>query len=217
MNVTLLDSTLRDGSQGENIAFSAEDKLKIAEALDELGVGYVECGNPASNPKDAHFFAMLRERPLRRARAVAFGSTCRVGGTPADDAGVRALLDAGTGAVSVFGKASVLHVEEVLRTSREENLRIIRETVAYLKAAGREVLFDAEHFFDGCRLDEDYALSVLRAARDAGADWLAAAAFSEARDLRADGITIPILVLGQVEAEDAAAAAALGVTLEVGS
>lgn len=172
MNVTLLDSTLRDGSQGENIAFSAEDKLKIAEALDELGVGYVECGNPASNPKDAHFFAMLRERPLRRARAVAFGSTCRVGGTPADDAGVRALLDAGTGAVSVFGKASVLHVEEVLRTSREENLRIIRETVAYLKAAGREVLFDAEHFFDGCRLDEDYALSVLRAARDAGADWL---------------------------------------------
>ena len=171
-SVIMFDSTLRDGAQGENISFSAEDKLKIAQALDELGVGYIECGNPSSNPKDANFFRELAAHPLRQARAAAFGSTCRVGEKPENDPGVLTLLAAGTQAVSVFGKASVLHVEEVLRTTREENLRMIRETVAFLRQAGREVLFDAEHFFDGFRLDREYALDTLRAASTAGADWL---------------------------------------------
>lgn len=167
--VTVLDSTLRDGAQGEGISFSVEDKLHIAGALDELGVPYIECGNPSSNPKDLEFFDRAGALRLKHAALVAFGSTCRKGEAPEEDEGIRALLSAGTPAVSVFGKCSPLHVTEILLTTKGENLRMIRETCRYLSAQGRRVFFDAEHFFDGYRLDPDYALQCLGAAAEGGA------------------------------------------------
>jgi 2-isopropylmalate synthase len=167
--VEVYDTTLRDGTQGEGISLSVEDKLKITRLLDELGVHYIEGGWPGSNPKDAAYFEAVRALPLRHARIAAFGMTCRVGGDPAQDANIQALLDAGSATVTVVGKTSLLHVHEVLRTTPAENLRIIRESLALLTAHGREVIYDAEHFFDGWRLNADYALQTLRAALEGGA------------------------------------------------
>lgn len=167
--VTLFDSTLRDGAQGEGISFSVNDKLKILRLLDGLGIPYVEAGNPASNPKDREFFHKAASIPLRHAALVAFGATRRPDTAPADDPGLEALLGARTRTVAIFGKASCFHVEEVLRTSLTENLRMIEDSVRYLAANGREVFFDAEHFFDGLRENPDYALQVLRTAAEAGA------------------------------------------------
>ena len=172
MDLCLYDTTLRDGTQREGLSLSAEDKVKIARALDELGVHYIEGGWPGSNPKDAEFFRRVGKSGLRDAKVAAFGSTRRAGSRCEYDANLRALLEADTPVVTIVGKSSTLHVERVLETTRDENLRMIAESVAYLKQRGREVVFDAEHFFDGYRLDREYALVALCSAADAGADWI---------------------------------------------
>ncbi len=166
----MYDTTLRDGSQGEGISFSVADKIKIARMLDELGVDYIEAGNPCSNPKDKALFEKLQELSLKHARLAAFGSTRRPKMSPADDEGLSLLLAAGTPVVTIFGKSWDLHVKEVLRTSLSENLRMIDDSIRFLKNAGKEVVFDAEHFFDGFKNNPDYALSAIRTAKDAGAD-----------------------------------------------
>jgi 2-isopropylmalate synthase len=170
--IEVYDTTLRDGTQGENVSLSVDDKLKVTRLLDDLGVTYIEGGWPGSNPKDATFFERVRDLDLKCAKVAAFGMTCRVGGDPADDANIRALLDAQTPVVTVVGKTSMFHVREIIRATPEENLRIIRESIAYLKAHGREMIYDAEHFFDGYKLDPEYALQTLQAALDGGAELL---------------------------------------------
>ena len=166
------DSTLRDGAQAQGISFSVEDKLKIVEKLDELGIAYIEAGNPGSNPKDLEFFQRVAGLKLKHARIIAFGSTRKVGIAPADDRNLQSLLAAGTQAVAIFGKSWDYQVTDILRTTLEENLAMIGSTIAYLKQQGREVVFDAEHFFDGYKANPDYALQTLAAAADAGADTL---------------------------------------------
>ena len=168
----IYDTTLRDGTQREGLSLTCNDKLRIAQLLDDLGVVYIEGGWPGSNPKDVEFFERAQTLQLKHARIAAFGSTCRVGAAPAEDTNIRALLDANTPVVTVVGKSWTLHVEEVLRTTYEENLRLIRESLAYLKMNGREVIYDAEHFFDGFRADPEYTLLTLQAAVDGGADSL---------------------------------------------
>lgn len=170
--ILIYDTTLRDGTQREGLSLTCDDKLRVAKLLDDVGVDYIEGGWPGSNPKDVEFFERVRSYPFKHARVAAFGSTCRVGAAPADDANIRALLDAETPVVTVVGKTWTLHVEEVLRTTLDENLRLIRESLACLKAAGREVIYDAEHFFDGYRANPEYALSTLQAAVDGHADSL---------------------------------------------
>ncbi len=170
--VTLYDTTLRDGTQGEGIAFSLLDKVRIARKLDEFGVDYIEGGWPGSNPKDVGFFEEARNLSLSRARIAAFGSTRRAGTSCDTDPQIQTLLEAGTPVVTFVGKTWKLHVTEVLRTSTDENLAMIRDTAAYFKKHGREVLYDAEHFFDGYKDDPDHALATLAAARDGGADML---------------------------------------------
>jgi 2-isopropylmalate synthase len=170
--VAIYDTTLRDGCQGTGISLSLHDKLSIARKLDEFGVDYVEGGWPGANPKDSQFFVAVREERLQRARVSAFGSTRHAGARAEDDAGLRLLLDAETPTVAIVAKAWDFHVDLVLRTTLDENLAMVSDSVAYLKANGREVVVDAEHFFDGHRANRDYALAVLQAAADAGADWL---------------------------------------------
>lgn len=171
--VLVLDTTLRDGAQAEGVSFSLEDKIKLIRALDELGVDYIEAGNPASNPKDEELFQFARHGlRLKNACLTAFGSTCRVGARAAEDVGLQKLAGCGARAVSIFGKSSLFHVKEVLRAPAEENLRLIEESVGFLKAAGLQVLFDAEHFYDGYREDPEYAMESLAAARRGGADIL---------------------------------------------
>jgi 2-isopropylmalate synthase len=172
MTLHLYDTTLRDGTQREGLSLSVEDKLKIARALDQLGVGYIEGGWPGSNPKDAEFFRRIREAPLANARLAAFGSTRRAGLRCEDDANLRALADAETPVVTLVGKSSTLHVDRILETTRDENLRMIGDSVAFFTRLGREVIYDAEHFFDGYRLDPAYALETLAAASAAGAGCL---------------------------------------------
>ncbi len=172
MNVALYDTTLRDGAQREGISFSVDDKLKIARRLDALGVDYIEGGWPGSNPKDIAFFQRASELRLKQATVTAFGSTRRADTLVDEDANIGALVTADTPAVAVFGKSWDLHVHKVLRTTLEENLRMIADSVRYLKHLGREVIYDAEHFFDGYRADPDYALQTLAAAAEAGADVL---------------------------------------------
>ena len=170
--IRLYDTTLRDGTQREGLSLSVEDKVRIARALDRLGLHYIEGGWPGSNPKDAEFFRRMREAPPERARIAAFGSTRRAGARCEEDPGILALVEADTPVVTLVGKTSTLHVDRVLETTREENLRMIGESVAWFKGLGREVVYDAEHFFDGWRLDPGYALTTLQAAEEAGADTL---------------------------------------------
>lgn len=170
--IEIYDTTLRDGTQREGISLSAEDKLRVAQRLDELGVAFIEGGWPGSNTKDVEFFQRARSIQWKHARIAAFGSTCRAGNSPADDPNILALLDAQTPVCTVFGKSWTLHVVEVLRTSRENNLRMIEESLAYLKAKGKHVIYDAEHFFDGYKADPSYALDTLRAAVRGGAEIL---------------------------------------------
>jgi 2-isopropylmalate synthase len=170
--IRIYDTTLRDGSQGEGVNFSLQDKLAITCRLDELGVDYVEGGYPLSNPKDFEYFQEVRKLPLQHARIVAFGMTRRKGVRPEEDACLKALLGSQAPIVTLVGKTWDLHVREVLGTTLEENLRMIADSVAHCRAAGREVFYDAEHFFDGARHNWEYALATLRAAEQAGASVL---------------------------------------------
>jgi 2-isopropylmalate synthase len=169
-SIEILDTTLRDGAQGGGISFSVQDKLAVARALDELGVAWIEAGNPGSNPKDMEFFRSAEKLRLANARLCAFGATRRKGLKPADDTQLQSLLEADTPAVVIFGKSWDLQVGKVLRAGMDENIAMIAETVAFLKERGRILIYDAEHFFDGYRANPRYALATARAALDAGAD-----------------------------------------------
>jgi 2-isopropylmalate synthase len=170
--VFLYDTTLRDGSQRKGLSFSLEDKLKITRLLDGLGVPYIEGGWPGSNPKDLEYFQRMRSAPPSKSKIVAFGSTRRVNTTVEEDANLRALLDAHTQAVTLVGKTWPLHVQHVLKTDLEENLRMIADSIRFLKQKGKEVIYDAEHFFDAFRSCPEYAVRALGTAAEAGADWL---------------------------------------------
>jgi len=169
-DVEIYDTTLRDGSQGEGINFSVQDKLRIAEKLDAFGVHYIEGGWPGSNPKDIEFFAQARRKKFKNAKLAAFGSTRRKGIAAEKDDQVRLLIEAQTPVVTIFGKTWLLHVKEVLKTTPEENLAMISDTVRYLKAHKKIVVYDGEHSFDGYKDDPDYALATWQAAEEAGAD-----------------------------------------------
>ena len=168
--IQIYDTTLRDGTQSEGFTLSGNDKIRIAKKLDELGVAFIEGGWPGSNPKDAEFFERARDMQWTNALIAAFGSTCRVKGGPEDDANIKALIDSNTPVCTIFGKTWTLHVKEVLLTTLEDNLRIIEQSVAYLKANGKRVIYDAEHFFDGYKADSLYALATLQAAIRGGAE-----------------------------------------------
>src|SRR4051794_15227445 len=170
--IFIYDTTLRDGSQGEGVNFSLVDKLQITQRLDDLGIDFIEGGYPLSNPKDNEYFRAVKKLPLAHARVSAFGMTRRKNARADDDTCIRALLDADTSLVTIVGKTWDLHVREILGTTLEENLAMIADSVACCKAAGREVFYDAEHFFDGYRHNPDYALATLRAAEQAGATVL---------------------------------------------
>ena len=172
--VQIYDSTLRDGAQAEGISFSAEDKVMIAQHLDEMGIHYVEGGWPnPTNPKDLEFFDRVRDLEFHNTKIVAFGSTRRVSNPPEDDATLTTLLKAGTQAITLFGKSWTLHVTDVLRATLDQNLEIIEDSCAWLKENDREVIYDAEHFFDGYKADPEYALSTLLSAQEGGAELLA--------------------------------------------
>jgi len=168
--IQIYDTTLRDGTQRAGISLSAADKIRVAHRLDELGVAFIEGGWPGSNPKDVEFFDRARDLPWRTAAITAFGATCRVQGSPDGDANIQALLNAHTAVCTVVGKTWTMHVTDVLRTTLEDNLRIIEESLAYLRAEGRRVIYDAEHFFDGYKADPSYAIETLRAAVRGGAE-----------------------------------------------
>jgi 2-isopropylmalate synthase len=167
--IQMYDTTLRDGSQGEGVNFSLQDKLLITERLDSLGFDYIEGGFPASNEKDAQYFQRVADLDLKHIKVCAFGMTRRRGVRAADDSGVQALIKANTPVVTLVGKTSAFHATEVLRVTLEENLAMISDSVRHLCESGREVIYDAEHFFDGWKLNPEYALSTVRAAAEAGA------------------------------------------------
>lgn len=167
--IEIYDTTLRDGTQGEGVSFSLYDKLQITRRLDEIGIDYIEGGYPLSNEKDAEYFQRARQLDLKHAKICAFGMTRRRGVSVDQDVGMQALRDSGAPVCTVVGKTSDFHVREVLRVSLEENLAMIRDSVAFLVAAGREVLYDAEHFFDGWKSNPEYARDTIRAAAEAGA------------------------------------------------
>ena len=169
MRIQTFDTTLRDGSQGEAVSFSVDDKILIARKLDELGIDYIEGGWPGSNPKDKEFFEQARGLKLKHAKLTAFGSTRFAKNSVQEDRNVRELIDAGTPCISIFGKSWDLHVYRALGITEDENLAIIGETVRYLKDHGKEVVYDAEHFFDGYINNRDFALRTLEAAKNAGA------------------------------------------------
>ena len=170
MTIQIYDTTLRDGTQSEGFNLSASDKIRIAKRLDDLGVAFIEGGWPGSNPKDVEFFERARDMEWKTAKIAAFGATCRASGGPEDDANIKALLDAQTPVCTIFGKTWTLHVIEVLQTTLEDNLRIIEQSVAYLVANGKVVIYDAEHFFDGYKANPAYALETLKAAIRGGAE-----------------------------------------------
>lgn len=172
MVIQIFDSTLRDGAQAEGISFLVSDKIKIAKALDELGIDFIEAGNPGSNQKDLEFFKEAKDLKLKRAKLVAFGSTRRCGTEVELDANVNALLQAETEYVCIFGKSWDFHVESIINTTKEENLKMIYDTIVYLRAKNRRVFYDAEHFFDGYKANRDYAIETLAAASRAGAECI---------------------------------------------
>ncbi len=170
--VLLYDTTLRDGTQGEDVNFSADEKIMIAQRLDDFGIDYIEGGWPGANPKDLLFFELARQIDFKKAKIAAFGATRKPGFTAGDDPSVRALLDARTPVVTVFGKSWDMHVGKIMNNTLEENLAMIHDTVVYLKGHGREVIYDAEHFFDGYKANPNYAMSTLMAAFEGGADFI---------------------------------------------
>src|SRR6202047_4811016 len=172
MRVFTFDTTLRDGTQGEAVSLSSDDKILVVHKLDELGIDYIEGGWPGSNPKDKEFFAHAQDLHLKHARLVAFGATRMARNKIEDDASVNAMIAARTPVVSIFGKSWDLHVHRALGITEEENLTLIADTVKYLKDHGKEVVYDAEHFFDGYNANPDFALRTLEAAQTAGGDIL---------------------------------------------
>ena len=170
--IVVYDTTLRDGTQGPAVSFSAADKERIARLLDRLGFDYVEGGFPGSNPKDEELFARLAEEPLQHARLAAFGATRRAGGRCEDDANLQALVASKSPVWTLVGKSDTWQVSTVLQTTNNENLAMVEESVAYGVARGREVIFDAEHFFDGFARDAEYAVEVCLSAARAGASWV---------------------------------------------
>ncbi len=166
------DSTLRDGAQGEGISFTVDDKLNITRKLDEFGINYIEAGNPGSNPKDMEYFRKVKKLRLKNSKLAAFGSTRRANIEVHEDGNILSLLEAETPAVTIFGKSWDFHVTNIVRTTLEENLKMISDSIGFMKDKGKEVIYDAEHFFDGYKSNPEYALSTLTAAQDAGADWL---------------------------------------------
>jgi len=170
--VFIYDTTLRDGAQREGLSFTVEDKLKIVKKLDELGIHYIEGGMPAANPKEDEFFKKATKLKLKNAKLVAFGSTRYKDTAPSRDSGLKTLLKSGAKTVCILGKSSSVHVRDALKTSMQENLDMIESSISYLKGHGLEVLFDAEHFFDGYKANSDYAIKTLEAAQNAGADFL---------------------------------------------
>ncbi len=170
--IKIFDTTLRDGTQGEQISFSVKDKLRIAERLDDFGIQYIEGGWPGSNPKDSLFFQKAKTKHFKHAKIVAFGSTQHIGHKAEDDSNLQSLLKSETPAVSIFGKSWLLHVTKALKISPEQNLKIIEDSIKFLKAHNKEVIYDAEHYFDGFNEDPDYAIQTLIAAENAGADVL---------------------------------------------
>lgn len=172
LNISIYDTTLRDGAQGEGISFTLEDKLKIAKKLDYLGIAYIEGGWPGSNPKDLDFFKKVAQLEFQHAKITAFSSTRKPGTTVQKDRNIKAIMETGVEVATIFGKSWDFHVLRALETTLEENLRMVKETVVCLKDKGLEVIFDAEHFFDGYKNNRDYSLQVLAAAESAGADCL---------------------------------------------
>jgi 2-isopropylmalate synthase len=170
--IKIYDTTLRDGTQGEGVSFSMEDKVRLATRLDAFGIHYIEGGWPGSNPKDLRFFRRMQDVSLKHARLAAFSMTRRAGGTAESDANMRALLEAGAPVATIVGKSWDFHVTQALETTLEENLAMIADTVAFLRPRVDEVIYDAEHFFDGFQANRDYALRTLRAAAEAGANWI---------------------------------------------
>jgi 2-isopropylmalate synthase len=170
--IDIYDTTLRDGAQAEGVSFSAVAKVQVAKRLDEFGIAYIEGGFAASNPKDMEFFRLIKKERLKNSKIAAFGSTRRAGIAPEEDRGLAALLEADTPVCTIFGKSWLLHVTEVLQTTAEENLEMIADSVRFLKESGKEVIYDAEHFFDGYKDNTEYAMATLKAAADAGADCL---------------------------------------------
>ena len=208
--VTLYDTTLRDGTQGENITLSLADKLRIARMLDEYGMPYIEGGWPGSNPKDIEFFAAARTMRWETAKLAAFGSTRHRSNRPGDDPNLRELVGAETPVVTIFGKSWLLHVIEVLGATPQENIDMIADSVGFVVDRGREAVYDAEHFFDGYRADPDYALATLRAARGAGARTLVLCD-TNGGTLTDDLTTIVTDVRGALEADPAAPAVTWGI------
>ncbi|MDE5412069.1 citramalate synthase [Alkalihalobacterium chitinilyticum] len=172
-NVFLYDTTLRDGTQGEGVSLSVDDKLKIAKKLDELGLHYIEGGWPGSNPKDMNFFKKVKDLELKNAKVTAFGSTRRMGVTADQDQNLQRILESGVRSVAIFGKTWDFQVTHALQTTLEENLDMIYDSVKFLKENGLEVIFDAEHFFDGYKRNADYAIQAIKKAEAAGADCVA--------------------------------------------
>jgi 2-isopropylmalate synthase len=173
VKIQIYDTTLRDGTQGESVAFSVQDKLRVARKLDEFGVSYIEGGWPGSNEKDAEFFHHAADQTWHAAKIAAFGSTALAKNLPDEDPNLQALLEASTPVVTIFGKSWDFHVHAALRIPLNRNCELIRTSVAYLKSKGREVIYDAEHFFDGFAANPEYALQTLRAAEEGGADLIA--------------------------------------------
>ena len=167
--VEIYDTTLRDGAQAEDVSFSVEDKLRVAEKLDRLGVHYIEGGWPGSNPKDIQFFKKVRRLPLKNATIVAFGATRKADNPVAKDPNIRALLASGTDLITLFGKSWDFHVTDALGISLKKNLELIADSIQYLRSKRKKVFYDAEHFFDGYKANPDYALKTLREAEAAGA------------------------------------------------
>ncbi len=170
--IVIYDTTLRDGSQTEGISFSVNDKVKITEKLDDLGIHYIEGGWPGSNPKDEEYFKVMLKKKLKNAKLAAFGSTRRAGIKAADDVNLKALIASQAPTVTIFGKTWDLHVTDIIKTTLDENLKMIVDSVGFLKKNGREVFYDAEHFFDGYKRNPEYALKTILAAQDAGADCI---------------------------------------------
>lgn len=199
----LFDTTLRDGAQTMGVAFSVEDKIRIARSLDELGIHYIEGGWPGSNPKDIAFFREMKNNPLSTSLLTAFSSTRMKNRAVEDDANIMTLCETGVPAAAIFGKSWDLHVSEALETTLEENLAMISSTIAYLRGRFEKIIFDAEHFFDGFKADREYALESIRAAAEAGADWIALC--------DTNGGAVPSEVREAVEAARSAVAVPIGI------